>query len=108
MTENSDPLEDAVAEGINKTLKEEFTLDKQISFGNFNEAKSTIKQIINFYNNERPHRSLEMNTPNYAYQINKALKRKWKTYYRSVNKDIEIIVNIIKEKNINNTCSESY
>ena len=30
MTENSDPLENAVAERINKTVKEEFTEDKQI------------------------------------------------------------------------------
>jgi transposase InsO family protein len=108
MTENSDPLENAVAERINKTLKEEFTNDRQISFSNFNEAGTTMRQIINFYNDERPHRSLEMNTPNTAYLMNKVLKRKWKTYYRSVNKDIEIIDNIIKEKNINNTCSESY
>ena len=81
MTENSDPLENAVAERINKTLKEEFTDDRQISFGNFREAKTIMSQIINFYNEQRPHRSLEMFTPSYAYKLNKVLKRKWKAYY---------------------------
>ncbi len=82
MTENSDPLENAVAERINKTLKEEFTKDKQISFQNYKEAKIIMKQIIKFYNEERPHRSLEYYTPNIAYEMNKKLIRKWKNYYK--------------------------
>lgn len=86
MTENSDPLENAVAERINKTIKEEFTEEKQISFSNFKEAKTMISQIINFYNNERPHRSLEMYTPSVAYQINRELKRTWKAYYKNYSK----------------------
>ncbi len=86
MTENSDPLENAVAERINKTIKEEFTEEKQISFSNFKEAKTVISQIIKFYNEERPHRSLEMYTPSVAYQINRELKRKWKSYYKNYSK----------------------
>jgi len=82
MTENSDPRENAIAERINKTVKEEFTEEKQISFNNFNEAKRIMVQIIKFYNDERPHRSLEMYTPSLAYEMNKILKRKWKTYYK--------------------------
>ncbi len=83
MTENSDPLENAVAERINKTLKEEFTEEKQISFINYREARIIISQIIKFYNEERPHRSLEMYTPSVAYEMNKKLKRKWKAYYKN-------------------------
>ena len=86
MTENSDPLENAVAERINKTVKEEFTEEKQISFSNLREAKIMISQIVKFYNDERPHRSLEMFTPSMAYQMNKVLKRKWKTYYTNYSK----------------------
>ena len=86
MTENSDPLENAVAERINKTIKEEFTEEKQISFSKFREAKITISQIIKFYNDERPHRSLDMYTPSMAYQINKELKRKWRSYYKDYSK----------------------
>lgn len=86
MTENSDPLENAVAERINKTLKEEFTEEKQISFSNTRQAKLMIPQIVKFYNDERPHRSLEMFTPSIAYKMNKVLKRKWKTYYNNYSK----------------------
>jgi len=93
MTENSDPLENAVAERINKTLKEEFTKDKQISFQNYKEARTIMKQIIKFYNDERPHRSLEYYTPNIAYQLNKKLKRMWKNYYKdySTNSDEDML-----------------
>jgi len=82
MTENSDPLENAVAERMNKTVKEEFTEEKQISFTNFREAKTVMSQIIKFYNDERPHRTLEFYTPSIAYQMNRELKRKWKNYYK--------------------------
>ena len=93
MTENSDPLENAVAERINKTLKEEFTEEKQISFSTLRQSKIMISQIIKFYNDERPHRSLEMFTPTYAYKLNKQLKRKWKAYYNnySQNNDKNIL-----------------
>lgn len=83
MTENSDPLENAVAERINKTLKEEFTEEKQISFSNARQAKLMFSQIVKFYNDERPHRSLEMFTPSVAYKMNRVLKRKWKAYYKN-------------------------
>ena len=86
MTENSDPLENAVAERINKTVKEEFTEEKQLSFCNLSEAKIIISQIVNFYNDERPHRSLEMFTPSIAYKMNRVLKRKWKNYYSNYSK----------------------
>ena len=76
MTENSDPLENAVAERINKTLKEEFTEDKQISFKNYMQAKTIMSQIIKSYNEGRPHQSLEYYTPSIAYEMNKILKRK--------------------------------
>lgn len=90
MTENSDPLENAVAERINKTLKEEFTTDKQISFSNYREARIIMSQIIKFYNDERPHRTLEMYTPTIAYQMNRKLKRKWKAYYKDYSSESDI------------------
>ena len=85
MTENSDPLENAVAERINKTFKEEFISqggNKQISFKNYRQAKIMMSQFIQFYNDERPHRSNEYYTPSIAYELNKNLKRKWKNYYK--------------------------
>ncbi|MBK7098792.1 MAG: transposase [Sphingobacteriales bacterium] len=39
MTQTGDPLENAVAERIHRTIKEEFTTDRQINFCNIDEAK---------------------------------------------------------------------
>ena len=80
MTQTGDPLENAVAERIHKTIKEEFTNDRQINFCNIDEAKKEIRKFIEFYNKQRPHRSVQWLTPNDAHQCTGALRRVWKTY----------------------------
>jgi len=80
MTEQSDPLENAIAERINKTIKEEFTDQKEISFTTIMAARKSINQFIDFYNNQRPHRSIDWLTPSAAYQREGELKRHWKMY----------------------------
>jgi putative transposase len=87
MTEQSDPLENAIAERINKTIKEEFTDQKEISFTTITAAKKSIKQFIDFYNNQRPHRSIDWLTPHAAYQREGELKRHWKMYIRKAKGD---------------------
>ena len=82
MTQTGDPLENAIAERINKTIKEEFTDDKQINFSNIDIAKTVIKRFIDFYNKERPHRSIEWLTPNQAHSRQGELRRVWKSYYK--------------------------
>ena len=82
MTQTGDPLENAVAERIHKTIKEEFTDERQISFSNIGIAKMEIQKFIAFYNQKRPHRSVEWLTPNAAHQRTGNLRRVWKTYYR--------------------------
>lgn len=81
MTENGDPLENPIAERINRTIKEEFTEERYLSFKNISEGKEKINRWVEFYNQERPHRSIEMLTPSKAYQLNGELKRMWKNYY---------------------------
>jgi len=81
MTENGDPLENAIAERVNKTIKEEFTDEKTLSFETFAEAKREVPKFIKFYNEERPHRSIDMHTPAEAYNMTGELKRRWKSYY---------------------------
>jgi len=81
MTENGDPLENPIAERINRTIKDEFTEERHLSFRNISEGKEKIRQWIEFYNQERPHRSIEMLTPSKAYQLRGELKRMWKNYY---------------------------
>lgn len=88
MTEKSDPLENAIAERINKTIKEEFTDQKEISFTTITAAKKAIKQFIDFYNNQRPHRSIDWLTPSAAYQREGELKRHWKMYIRKPKGDL--------------------
>ncbi len=83
MTQTGDPLENAVAERINKTIKEEFTTDRQMNFRSIEKAKKEVAKYIEFYNKERPHRSVEWLTPNNAHLQTGLLKRQWKTYYKT-------------------------
>lgn len=83
MTENSDPLENAIAERINKTVKEEFMEDYKSGYPDLDSAYTGIKQSIVFYNQSRPHRSLDMKTPNEAHMLSGPINRKWKNYKRN-------------------------
>jgi putative transposase len=83
MTQTGDPKENAIAERVNKTIKGEFTNEQQINYKDVEIAKSKVKNIIDYYNKKRPHRSVEMLTPNVAHQQTGELKRKWKTIYKN-------------------------
>lgn len=65
MTEKYDPYENALAERINRTLKEEFLLVD--SFKSIDLAARTVKQSVEIYNNLRPHLSCGMSTPNQVH-----------------------------------------
>jgi transposase InsO family protein len=82
MTQSGDPLENAVAERINRTIKEEFTDDREMHFCSIELAKISIKNFVNFYNEKRPHRSVNWHTPNEAHKIKGCIKRAWKNYYK--------------------------
>jgi putative transposase len=82
MTQTGDPLENAVAERIHRTIKEEFTTEREINFNSLEEAKANIRKFIDFYNQHRPHRSVEWYTPNEAHKRTGPLKRVWKSYYK--------------------------
>lgn len=62
MTENGDPYENALAERMNRTLKEEFGLGQILKTKQH--AFYLTKEAISIYNNFRPHLSLKMKTPN--------------------------------------------
>jgi len=66
MTEQSDPYENALAERMNRTIKEEFCLDSTLKTKQL--ASQTVKQAIDLYNNYRPHQSLSLKTPNQQHQ----------------------------------------
>ena len=66
MTENSDPYENALAERMNRTLKEEFCLDHLLK--SKQQTYEAVKQAIHLYNYYRPHLSLSLKTPHQQHQ----------------------------------------
>lgn len=90
MTQTGDPKENAIAERVNKTIKGEFTTEQQINFKDIGTAKSEVGIYIDYYNKKRPHRSVEMLTPNEAHKQNGELKRQWKTYCTNTQNDIDL------------------
>ncbi|HQW14537.1 MAG TPA: integrase core domain-containing protein [Niabella sp.] len=76
MTQAGDPLENAVAEKIHRTIKEEFTTNRQIKFCNIDEARKEVKKFSEFYSKQRPHRSVTWLTPRQAH-CSKIYIQKW-------------------------------
>lgn len=65
MTENGDPYENALAERMNRTIKEEFGIDKIVK--NRQTAKQLVEEAVFLYNHKRPHLALNMKTPQQVY-----------------------------------------
>ena len=78
MTECGDPKDNAVAERQNSTIKNE--LLQGMSFFSIQEVRKALKAAIDFYNNERPHMSLDWRTPAEAALCTGELKKKWTSY----------------------------
>lgn len=84
MTENGDPLENAIAERVNGIVKEEY-LDHYTTTC-LKEAKINLVNAIGLYNNERPHMSIENLKPNQLHNEPQQIKsRLWKNYYKKLN-----------------------
>lgn len=62
MTDNGDPYENALAERMNRTLKEEFGLGRQLPSRQI--AFRLVEEAVQLYNYYRPHMSLNFQTPN--------------------------------------------
>lgn len=79
MTENGDPLENAIAERINGIIKDEYLDCYQVK--NLIEAEELLKQVVQLYNDERPHMSIGNMVPSQIHQTNHKTDRLWKNYY---------------------------
>ena len=107
MTENGDPLENAIAERVNGIIKEEYLETYQIN--GIDEAKELLKAVVDLYNNDRPHMSIGNLRPNQIHQSSKQIKTEklWKNYYRKpttfVNPEQDIVspVNLLQDLTIN-------
>lgn len=66
MTEHSDPYENALAERMNRTLKEEFLLDATLPSHHY--ALMLVTQAVELYNTYRPHLALNGKTPSHIHE----------------------------------------
>lgn len=79
MTQNGDPLENALAERVNGILKGELMEE---CYTSLMEAQQAVTLAVITYNHHRPHSSVDMLTPVIAHTKTGALKKHWKNYYK--------------------------
>jgi putative transposase len=82
MTENGDPLENAIAERINGIIKGEYLFDYLIK--TLLNAKEVLKSVVKLYNEDRPHSSIGNAVPSQVHNNDTdiEIKRLWKNYYQ--------------------------
>ena len=88
MTESGDPKDNAVAERQNNTVKNE--LLKDIKFHSIGEVRRAMEKAVAFYNNERPHMSLNNMTPRQAASCTGKIQKKWISYREKHLENLEI------------------
>jgi putative transposase len=80
MSAAGEVLENSMAERVNGILKDEWIHDEH--YASFIQAQQRIKKIIALYNQERPHLSLDMMTPDQAHRKTGKINKLWKNYYK--------------------------
>jgi putative transposase len=80
MTENGDPLENAMAERINGILKQEYLDLGRVD--TIDEVRAELERAVNLYNGGRPHSSISMFTPDQVHYNSIPVTRTWKNYYK--------------------------
>lgn len=88
MTESGDPKDNAIAERINNTLKNE--LFRDIKFHSIAEVRKAMHKAVEFYNNERPHMSLNNMTPHEAALCKGKIQKKWTSYREKYLENLEV------------------
>lgn len=78
MTETGDPKDNAQAERVNNTMKNELLKGKV--FRNIEEVIESVAKAVDFYNNRRPHMSVGMMTPAEAAELTGDRNMKWTSY----------------------------
>ena len=77
MTETGDPKDNAQAERINNTIKNELLKGK--IFNSIDEVIAAVAVAVDFYNNRRPHMSIGMMTPSEASELSGVRDMRWKS-----------------------------
>jgi putative transposase len=91
MTENGDPLENAIAERLNGIIKHEYLEENRAD--NIEQARQLLQHSIRLYNEERPHTSIGYLTPENVHANKLKTERLWKSYYPNNRK----LVNPLKD-----------
>lgn len=78
MTESGDPKDNAQAERVNNTMKNE--LLKGYRFTSIEEVREAVREKVEFYNSQRPHMSVDMMTPLEASRRTGTLPKRWTSY----------------------------
>ena len=78
MTENGNPKDNAMAERINSTVKNELLHGK--TFTSLRQVAEALRKAVKFYNSERPHSSIDWHTPDEAHQMQGEMKRHWHSW----------------------------
>lgn len=78
MTESGDPRENAQAERVNGTMKNE--LLRGMRFTSIAQVREAVSSAVEFYNTERPHMSVGMMTPEQAGRCRGELEKRWTSY----------------------------
>ena len=91
MTQNGDPLENAIAERVNGIIKGEYLFDYAIT--SLSKAKEVLQSVVKLYNEDRPHSSIGNAAPSQMHNNDTDLqiKRLWKNYYQT-HRVCEIVV----------------
>ena len=79
MTEDYKPTDNAIAERVNGIIKQELVYRRK-QFASYEEAYEAIERFITFYNDSRPHMSIDYQTPSVAHQQVGTQQRHWKGY----------------------------
>ena len=80
MTENGDPLENAIAERLNGILKDEYLNDNVVK--SIKSARDVLTQAVTLYNEDRPHMSVGNNYPSQVHNQSLETEKLWKNYYK--------------------------
>lgn len=78
MTESGDPKDNAQAERIDNTMKNE--LLKDMVSHDIGQVRLAVSAAVKFYNEERPHMSIDMMTPMEAALRTGEIAKRWVSY----------------------------
>ncbi|MDO4217138.1 MAG: integrase core domain-containing protein [Bacteroidales bacterium] len=78
MTEDYKPTDNGIAERVNGIIKGESVYRQNRCFHSYEEALKQTKRFILFYNGQRPHYSIGMQTPDDAHKQTGKQQRMWK------------------------------